>query len=109
MFKKLGVLVTFVMLTFTSAYCAGGEQPSKGSDDKPSKYDKGHKLVISGKYLEKKADKSLKKGNTKKAEKSIAKAKERYEKAFKILLEANREKPNNPDTLNYLGFTSRKL
>ena len=32
-----------------------------------------------------------------------------HEKAFKILLEANKEKPNNPDTLNYLGFTSRKL
>ena len=25
------------------------------------------------------------------------------------MLEANKEKPNNPDTLNYLGFTSRKL
>ena len=39
----------------------------------------------------------------------MAKAKAKYEKAFKILLEANKEKPNNPDTLNYLGFTSRKL
>lgn len=109
MFKKLSVLITFIMLTCTSAYCAAGAQPDTGNEGKASKYEKGHELVISGKYLEKKAAKSLKKGKTKKAEKSISKAKVKYEKAFKILLEANKEKPNNPDTLNYLGFTSRKL
>ena len=109
MFKKLSILITFLMLTCTSAYCAAGAQPDGGNEGKASKYEKGHKLILSGKYLEKKADKSLKKGKTKKAEKSMAKAKAKYEKAFKILLEANKEKPNNPDTLNYLGFTSRKL
>ena len=34
---------------------------------------------------------------------------ENYEKAFKLLLKSNIEKPNKADTLNYLGFTSRKL
>ena len=78
------------MLTCTSAYCAAGAQPDGGNEGKASKYEKGHKLILSGKYLEKKADKSLKKGKTKKAEKSMAKAKAKYEKAFKILLEANK-------------------
>ena len=64
---------------------------------------------MSGKYLEKKADKLQKKGKIKKAEKNLTKAKKKYEKALKLLLESNKEKPNTPDTLNYLGFTSRKL
>ena len=32
-----------------------------------------------------------------------------YKKAFKLLLESNKKKPNKANTLNYLGFTSRKL
>ena len=31
------------------------------------------------------------------------------QKALKYLLKSNQEKPLQPDTLNYLGFTSRKL
>ena len=37
------------------------------------------------------------------------KAKKRFEKALKYLLISNKKKPNQPDTLNYLGFTSRKI
>ena len=37
------------------------------------------------------------------------KAKKRYKKAQKYLLKSNKEIPNKPDTLNYLGFTTRKL
>ena len=37
------------------------------------------------------------------------KAQTKYEKALKLLVKANKKKPNDPDTLNYLGFTSRKL
>ena len=39
----------------------------------------------------------------------LEKAKKRYAKAQKLLLKSNSEKPNKPDTLNYLGFTTRKL
>ena len=39
----------------------------------------------------------------------MKKQKKRYERALKLLVKANKEKPNQPDTLNYLGFTSRKL
>ena len=41
-------------------------------------------------------------GKTKKAD-------DRYKKAFKLLVKSNKEKPGKADTLNYLGFTSRKL
>ena len=57
---------------------------------------KGHQKLFS---LAKKYEK---KGKTDKANK-------RYEKALKLLLKSNTEKPDNPDTLNYLGFTTRKL
>ena len=108
MFKILNTILIFFMLS-TNAYSAAGAQPDGGNEGNVSKYEKGHKLVLSAKYLEKKADKFLKKGNTKKAEKNLAKAKSKYEKAFKLFMQSNKEKPNNPDTLNYLGFSSRKL
>ena len=37
------------------------------------------------------------------------KAKKRYKKAQTLLLKSNEAKPDNADTLNYLGFTTRKL
>ena len=40
---------------------------------------------------------------------SLRKQKKRYAKAQKLLLKSNSEKPNEADTLNYLGFTTRKL
>ena len=110
MFKKISVLIVIFLLSIVSAFSAGSPGDSDGGNEgNVSKYDKGHKLVLSGKYLEKKADKFLKKGDTTKAEKNLAKAEKRYEKAFKLFLESDKEKPNNADTLNYLGFTSRKL
>ena len=109
MLKILKTIVIFFMLSTNTYSAGGGAQPDGGSEGNASKYEKGHKLVLSAKYLEKKADKFLKKGKTKKAEKSLAKAKSKYEKAFKLFLQSNKEKPNNPDTLNYLGFSSRKL
>ena len=39
----------------------------------------------------------------------LEKAKKRYAKAQKLLLKSNKEKPLQADTLNYLGFTTRKL
>ena len=109
MFKKINVLIVIFFLSTVSAFSAGGEQPDPGGEGNASKYDKGHKLVLSGKYWEKKANKFLKKCNTTKAEKNLAKAEKKYERAFKLFLASDKEKPNNADTLNYLGFTSRKL
>ena len=39
----------------------------------------------------------------------LKKAKKRYEKAQKLLIKSNKKKPLQADTLNYLGFTTRKL
>ena len=82
------IILFFIITTFSySAASSGGS--------KESNYDQAHKLIkLAKKYETKGKDK---------------KAKKRYEKALKLLVKANKEKPNQPDTLNYLGFTSRKL
>ena len=67
---------------------------SSGSSSSSS-YDKGASLIKKAKKLESKG--------------KIEKANKRYEKAFEYLLKSNEKNPNQPDTLNYLGFTLRKL
>ena len=52
MFKRINVLIVIFFLSTVSAFSAGGEQPDGGNEGKASKYDKGHKLVLSGKYWE---------------------------------------------------------
>ena len=39
----------------------------------------------------------------------IEKANKRYQKALEYLIKSNKEKPTQSDTLNYLGFATRKL
>ena len=60
-----------------------------------SNYEKAVSYIKSAKKLEKKE--------------KIEKANKKYAKAQKLLLKSNKKKPNEPDTLNYLGFTTRKL
>ena len=60
-----------------------------------TKYDIGKKWVSKAKKFEKKNKK--------------VKAKNAYEKAIKSLLEANSQNPSDPDTLNLLGFSHRKI
>ena len=67
---------------------------SSGGDTK-SNYDQAVKLIKSAKKSEEKGKKD--------------KALSKYERAFKFLIKSNQKKPNKADTLNYLGFTSRKL
>ena len=69
---------------------AGGDGGSTKSN-----YDKAVKLIKSAKKYE--------------SDGKEKKATDRYKKAFKLLIKSNKEKPNKADTLNYLGFTSRKL
>ena len=77
----------------------GGSGGSSGSDDGPTKirtsYERAVTAIKSAKYFEKK-------GKLKKAQK-------KYTRAQKLLIKSNKRKPNKPDTLNYLGFTTRKL
>ena len=92
--KKLFIIITIFFLS-TNLYAAGGSSGGDGQESKQSNYKSAVNYVKAGKKLEKKG--------------KIEKAKVKYEKAFKRLLKANDKDPSNPDVLNYLGFTSRKL
>ena len=89
--KKI-ILSFLVSLTIVTNGLAAGS--SNGGDTK-SKYNQAVKFIEAAKKNEKKGKKD--------------KAQLNYEKALKLLVKSNKEKPNKADTLNYLGFTSRKL
>ena len=93
MIKKIILcFFTFTLIT-TNVFSAG----SSGSDGakKLSSYDSAVNKI-------KKAKKYEKKGKDEKAKKL-------YNQALKFLYKANKEKPFDPDTLNYLGFANRKV
>ena len=91
MLKKIS-LVLYLILFSSHAYSAGSDStPKKVNSD----YDKAVESIKFAKKHEKKG--------------KIKKEKKRYEKAQKLLLKSNKKKPNQADTLNYLGFTTRKL
>ena len=106
------LILTFIQPSFSagsseegSSSKSSGSSTSTGGDSSASKsgeystsktdYEKAVKLI-------KQAKKYEIKGKTEKAEK-------RYKKAQKYLLKSNKKFPNKADTLNYLGFTTRKL
>ena len=92
MFKKINIFIVVFLLSTVAAFSAGSPGDSDGGNEgKISKFKEGHKLVLSGKYLEKKADKFKKRGKVEKAEKSLVKAKKKYERAFKKLVESNKD------------------
>ena len=93
MIKKTIYTFLFVFLMSTNSYSAGTDSDSKSKVK--SNYDKAVTLIKSAKKYEKKN--------------KIEKAKKRYEKAQALLIKSNKEKPLQADTLNYLGFTTRKL
>ena len=89
--KKL-IYTLIIIIAFTnSSFSAGTSSNSSNS----SNYDKAYKLIKAAKKYEKKGKKN--------------KALKRYSKAQKLLIESNKKKPLQADTLNYLGFTTRKL
>ena len=92
MLKKYLFAFYLIILFSNSAHAAGTDD---GSSKIKSNYDKAVSLIKSAKKYEKK-------GKTEKANK-------RYEKAQKLLIASNSKKPLQADTLNYLGFTTRKL
>ena len=89
MIKKLFTFLIFFFLT-VETFAAG----TSSSDKKPS-YKNAVKIIEAAKKYESKN--------------KIDKALKRYETAQKILLKLDKEKPLQADTLNYLGFTTRKL
>ena len=90
------IILTFsIMFFITTNVLAAGSSSSSSSSETKSNYDQAVKLIKSAKKNEKKGKKD--------------KAQSNYEKALKLLIKSNKKKPNEADTLNYLGFTSRKL
>ena len=75
------------------AYSAGSSDSS--SSKTKTQYDMAVTHIKAAKNLEEKG--------------KLDKAKQKYEKAQKLLIKSNKKKPDNADTLNYLGFTTRKL
>ena len=91
MIKKIFVILILTLFT-TNSFSAGSESTSSKVK---SSYDKAVESIKFAKKYESKG--------------KLEKAKKRYAKAQKLLLKSNSEKPNKADTLNYLGFTTRKL
>jgi len=81
-----------ILLTF-NVFAAGSSD--SGSSKTKTQYDMAVSHINAAKKLEQ-SDK-------------LKKAKKRFEKAQKLLIQSNQKFPNKADTLNYLGFTTRKL
>ena len=88
--KLIYTLLIIIALTNNSFSAGDSNTTAKASD-----YTKAKNLINAAKKYEKKG--------------KIDKAQERYAKAQKLLLKSNEIKPLQADTLNYLGFTTRKL
>ena len=93
MIKNLLISLIVSTLAITSSYAAGSSD--SGSSKTKTKYDMAVTHIKAAKNFEKK-DK-------------LEKAKKSYVKAQKLLVQSNKNYPNKADTLNYLGFTTRKL
>ena len=89
--KKIIYVFAFLLLTNFS-FAAGGSSSNNGGE--ASLYKEAKKFIVRAKKLEKK-DK-------------VEKALKLYSKAYDKLLKAYNKDKENPDILNYLGFTLRK-
>ena len=92
--KKL-IYTLLIIVALTGNSFSAGTSSDNDSTPKMSDYTKAKNLIKAAKKYEKK-------GKTEKAVK-------RYTKAQKLLLKSNEKTPLQADTLNYLGFTTRKL
>ena len=90
--RLLASIFLSVLLTF-NAFAAGSSD--SGSSKTKTQYDMAVSHIKAAKKFEQKN--------------KLDKAKKRYEKAQKLLIKSNKKFPNKADTLNYLGFTTRKL
>ena len=95
MIKNFFVTSIIYIFLITSSYSAGSSSSDGDGGSMKSSYEKAVSFIKSAKKLEKKG--KLEKANIK------------YAKAQKLLLKSNKKKPNKPNTLNYLGFTTRKI
>ena len=93
MTKNLIISLLVSLLLTANSFSAGSSDT--GSSKTKTQYDMAGSHINAAKKFEEKN--------------KIEKAKKRYQKAQKLLLQSNEKFPNKADTLNYLGFTTRKL
>ena len=96
----LRTILIFLILSFGPAFSAGSD--SSGSSSGGGDSNNSENLYKSSLSLIKRAGKLEKKDKKEKAE-------QLYSQAFKKLSKALKSEKNNPDILNYMGFTSRKV
>ena len=100
-------LVPFILIILYSSIAFAAESNSSSGDSSNGSGGNDRSVKIKTDYLKAKSAIQWAKKFEKKGK--LEKAKKRYAKAQKLLLKSNLDKPNQPDTLNYLGFTTRKL
>ena len=93
MIKNILISIILILSLTSNVYSAGSS--SSDNEKKETSYQQAVKLIKAAKNFEKKGNKD--------------KANKRYERALKLLVKSNEEKPLQADTLNYLGFATRKL
>ena len=92
---KKFILSLSILFFFTTNVLAAGSEGDSSSTKKKTNYENAVTHIKSAKKYEKNG--------------KLEKAKKSYTKAQKLLIKSNQKKPNKADTLNYLGFTTRKL
>ena len=100
-YKSLMKIIIFILLVFFQTNFAIAAGSDSSSDSSSSTDDVKVNFFKDGKNLIKRAGKFEKKNK-------IEKANKLYSKAFEKFSEAYKNDKNNPDILNYMGFTSRK-
>ena len=95
--KKIILSLSILLLITGNVFSAGSSGGDGGGDNTKTKtnYEKAVAHIKVAKKHEKKG--------------KLEKANKRYTKAQGLLIKSNNKKPNDADTLNYLGFTTRKL
>ena len=95
MIKTSLISLAFTILLTAKSFSAGSSSSGGDGASMKSNYEKAVSYIKKAKKFEKKE--------------KLKKATKEYAKAQKLLLKSNKKKPNQADTLNYLGFTTRKL
>ena len=93
MIKKFLISSVVSIFLISNSFAAGSSD--SGSSKTKTQYDMAVTHIKAAKKFEEK-DK-------------LEKAKKSYKKAQKLLVQSNKKFPNKANTLNYLGFTTRKL
>jgi len=93
--KKFILSLPILLFLTLSVFAAGSSGGDSDSSATKTNYDKAVVHIKNAKKYEKKG--------------KLDKAMKSYNKAQKLLIKSNEKKPNKADTLNYLGFTTRKL